>query len=658
MSIKYFSFTFLFIGFLCFTNLKAQDVNFLMKNGDKLFEDNFYRKALPFYEQVLATEPNNAEALFKSGVCYLNRYSKDKALVNIQKAYEIDPKVDKHVRYWLGRAYHLNYQFDKAKEEYTVYKNTLGKADSRRKEVEQYIEQVDLSKKYIMVPSNFLVENLGPSINSSFSEHSPVASINDSVLYFTTRRLKEGEKEEKDGEPFEDVFISKKNADGSWTSPESLNLNTSGHDASIQLFDNDTKLLLYRSTKDGDIFVSQKEGDKWGDPKSFVEINSRDFESDAFVSHDGKTVYFATNHYKKFGDMDIYYITKNEDGSWSKHKEMEGEINTEGDEDAPFITPDGKTLYFSSRGHKGMGGFDVFRSKLQSDGSWSDPVNLGYPINTPDDDVYFYYAASDDRAYIASYRDGGYGEKDIYCVTPIENVIVYGKVTEDKTGKAIDGAQISFKSTKKITNPSEDKKAVVSGEYKDINVLSYNTYKVEIAKNGELLSTDSLQIPSISKEGQTIHKDFVVPFKGNPIDTQVVATVDTTTKTPTEVKPKDKEPAVTVAHPVLEKELVVYFGSSSAVVSDSYKEEIKTLLAAYTKVKSISVQGHADDKGPDVVNDRISKARASEVAKYIANKTKTKIASRSFGESQPAVPNDSDENRAKNRRVVIKVSGE
>jgi outer membrane protein OmpA-like peptidoglycan-associated protein/YHS domain-containing protein len=465
--------------------------------------------------------------------------------------------------------------------------------------------------------------------------------------------LKEGEKEEKDGEPFEDIFISKKNADGSWTSPTSLNLNTSGHDASIQLYDNDTKLLLYRSTKDGDIFISQKEGYKWGDPKPFTEINSRDFESDAFVSPDGKTVYFATNHYKKFGDMDIYYITKNEDGSWSKHKEMEGEINTEGDEDAPFITPDGKTLYFSSRGHKGMGGFDVFKSKMQPDGSWSDPVNLGYPINTPDDDVYFYYAASDDRAYIASYRDGGYGEKDIYCVTPLENVIVYGKVTEDKTGKAIDGAQISFVSTKKVTNTSEDKKAVVAGEYKDINVLSYNVYKVEISKNGELLSTDSLVIPSVSKEGQTLNKDFVVPFKGNPAD--VVAD---TTKKEIVANEKDKTPVDVVSKPVLEKELIVYFPSSSSVLDNSYKNEIKALLAAYGKVKSISVQGHADDRGPDALNEKISKARAFSVSNYLTTKTKAKISSEAFGERQPAVPNDSDENRAKNRRVVIKVLGE
>lgn len=637
-----------------FVSIKAQDVKFLMNSGDKLFSDNYYRNALPFYEQVLTIEPNHAKALFKSGVCYLNRYSKDKALKNIQKAYELDQSVDKHIHYWLGRAYHLSYQFDKAKEEYVVYAESLRKSDSRRKEVEQYIDQVALCKQYVAKPSNFLVENLGAVINSSFSEHSPVASLNDSTLLFTTRRSAgDGAKEEKDGEPFEDIYMSKKQPDGSWSAPQSIQLNTSGHDASIQLYDNDTKLLLYRSSKDGDIYISQKEGDKWGDPKAFSEINSGDFESDAFVSADGKTVYFATNHYKKFGDMDIYYITKNDDGSWSKHKELEGDINTDADEDAPFITPDGKTLYFSSRGHKGMGGFDVYKSILQSDGSWSNPVNLGYPINTPDDDVYFYYASSDDRAYIASYRDGGYGEKDLYGIAPIEHVLVYGKVLEDKTGKAIDGAEISFKSTKLITNESKDQEHVVAGEYKDINVLSYNVYKVEISKGGELLSTDSLVIPIYSKEGQSINKDFTVPFRGNPADTQsVVAVVPDTTKKAIVSTP------VSVTPQLLEKELIVYFELNSAVVASSSQQEVSALLASFKKVNSIKVEGHTDDTGSDALNMRLSKVRAAAVAKYLASKTKASVKSDGFGESKPMVPNDSDENRAKNRRAVVKVSGE
>ncbi len=650
MSMKCF-YSFLFLFFVSsIGNIQSQDIKSLMKSGDKLFSDNMYRNALPFYEQVLTTEPNNAEALFKSGVCFLNRYSKDKALVNIQKAFELNPEVDKHIHYWLGRAFHLNYQFDKAKEEYTTYAQSLRKSDSRRKEVEQYIEQVGTCKQSVAKPTDYLVENLGPLINSSFSEHSPVASVNDSTLMFTTRRVvEEGGKEEKDGEPFEDIYISKKKSDGVWTAPESIHLNTSGHDASIQLYDNDKKLLLYRSSKDGDIYTSQKEGDKWGDPKAFSEINSGDFESDAFVSADGNKVYFATNHYKKFGDMDIYYVTKNNDGSWSKHKELEGDINTDGDEDAPFITPDGKTLYFSSRGHKGMGGFDVYKSTLQSDGSWSNPVNLGYPINTPDDDVYFYYASSDDIAYIASYRNGGYGEKDIYSIAPIKPVLVYGKVLEEKTGKVIDGVKISFKSTKVVTNSSEDMEDIVTGAYKDINVLSYNVYKVELTKGGVLLATDSLVVPLASKDGQTIEIDFTLPFTGDPKDT-VTAVAVVPVVVPVVIP--------VVESGVREKELIVYFDLNSSTVSSTSKQEISDLLLSYSKVTAVKVQGHTDDSGSDALNMKLSKSRAGTVANYIKTKSKASITSEGFGESQPLVTNDSPENKSKNRRVVLIVSGE
>ena len=657
MNMKYFYTLLLLFVCTCFSSLQAQDVKFLMNNGDKLFADNYYRKALPFYEQVLAKEPDHAKALFKSGVCYLNRYSKGKAIVNIEKAYKLDEKVDKHIHYWLGRAYHLSYQFDKANEEYTIYAESLRKSDSRRKEVEQYIDQVGRSKKYVAKPSDFLVQNLGENVNSSFSEHSPVASLNDSVLLFTTRRtVIEGEKEEKDGEPFEDIYMSLRQADGTWSKPTNIGLNTSGHDASIQLFDNDNKLLLYRSSKDGDIYISQKEGDKWGDPKAFSDINSGDFEADAFVTADGNKVYFATNHYKKFGDMDIYYVTKNEDGSWGKHKELEGDINTDGDEDAPFITPDGKTLYFSSRGHDGMGGFDVFKSTLNSDGSWADPVNLGYPINTPDDDVYFYYASSDDRAYIASYREGGYGEKDLYAIMPIEKILMYGTVLEDKTGKKIEGAQIKYTSTKDVTNSSEDQETVQSGEYKDIEVLSYNVYKVEITQGGEVLLTDSVEVPLYSAKGSTLQKNYVIPFKGNPADTVTTADI-TKLADSTKTDPKSSIVETSQEAEKLEKELIVYFDLNSAVVSASSKKEILDLLKSYAKISTITIEGHTDSTGTDALNMRLSKSRAAVVAKYIATQNKAKSSSKGFGESTPMVPNDSPANQAKNRRVVVKVSG-
>ncbi|MFN6943683.1 MAG: OmpA family protein [Cytophagaceae bacterium] len=511
MKIKYFL---LALVILCSAQVSvyAQDnVNSLMKRGNKLFKLEQYRKALPFYEKVLEQKPGHADATFKAGVCYLHRYSKEKALEYILKARELDSNVNKFYLFWLGRAYHSNYEFDKALEAYTEYQNSLKRTDQRNKEVEKFIRQVNNAKEFVRTPQNFIVKNLGPVINTSFSEHSPVVSENDSILYFTSRRETPQGKEDYDGEFFEDVYKTIKQADGSWSKPEPITLNTSGHDASIQLYDNDSKMLLYRQAKGGDIYYTEKVGEQWLEPVKFANINTRDFEADAFITEDGKTAYFATNHYKQKGDLDIYVIHLDDDGNWSKPKELGGVINSNEDEDAPFITPDGNTLYFSSRGHKSMGGFDVFKSTKDEKGNWTEPVNMGHPINTPDDDVYFYFSGVKNKSYMASYREGGYGEKDIYEILPISKVIVKGNVVEDQSEKEIDNVSLKFTSLKKTTTPSSDESKANRGTY-EVNIFSHNTYKVEIFENGTLISTQELEIPHETDE-VVVAKDFVVPFK-------------------------------------------------------------------------------------------------------------------------------------------------
>ncbi|HEY8401562.1 MAG TPA: OmpA family protein [Cytophagaceae bacterium] len=500
-----------FLSSICVLSSVAQDVGALMKKGNKLFKDEQYRNALPFFEQVLKQKPEEKEAIFKAGVCYLHRYSKEKALELLLKAYSVDSTI-KHIDFWLARAYHQNYQFDKAIQHYTKYSNSLSKRDDRRKDMEKYIAQTNTAKEFVNNPQNYIVRNMGEAINTSFSEHSPVGSINDDYLLFTSRRDNvTGGKEDLDGEFFEDIFQSKK-VGNVWSKPEIVSLSTTGHDASIQLYDNDTKLLIYKFTKGGDIYYSEKEGDQWKEPKQFPGINTRDYEADAFITADGKTLYFATNHYKKEGDLDIYYITKDDNGNWSKPKELKGKINTDEDEDAPFITPDGNTLYFSSRGHKNMGGYDVFKSTKDANGNWSEPVNLGHPINTPDDDVYFYLVNNGKKGYLASYREGGYGEKDIYEILPIQNVIIKGIVTADGSGKPLDNLGVTFTSIKNTTTPNSDRTMTKEGAY-TAKVFSYNSYKAAVLRNGDTLYTEIFEIPYYEEPDYVIEKNFSIPWE-------------------------------------------------------------------------------------------------------------------------------------------------
>ncbi|HWZ21276.1 MAG TPA: hypothetical protein VNW06_01410, partial [Cytophagaceae bacterium] len=260
----------------------AQDISSSLKKANSLYKDDQFRNALPFYEEVLKAQPDNTEALYKSGICYLNRFSKEKALENILKAYNKDSSVSKHIRYWMGRAYHLNYKFDEALLSYSIYKNSLRKVDKRSDDLRIHLEQTKLAAELYKSPKNFLVLNMGSNINSSFSDHSPVISVDGKTLYFTSRRVIDStKKEELDGEPFEDIFFSKKIDSLTWGKPEKIHLNTTGHDATCQLYDNDTKMIIYKFYKDGDIYCCEKDGDHWTTPKPFANINTKKFESSA-----------------------------------------------------------------------------------------------------------------------------------------------------------------------------------------------------------------------------------------------------------------------------------------------------------------------------------------------------------------------------------------
>lgn len=514
----FFVILFLFLSVPLF----SQSTKLLFQEGNKLFKQEHYRKALPYLEKVLEAEPNNAEAMFEAGVCYLHRYSKEKALQFILKAYALDPKVSKYIHFWLGRAYHQNYQYDKAIEHYNIYKGSLGKADQRRKEADKHIAQTNTARQFTANPEDYRVRNLGPVVNSIYSEHSPVSSSNDSLLLFTSRRHDvTGGKEDLDGEFFEDVFQTYKQADGSWSAPVKFPLNTSGHDASIQLFDKDTKMLLYREAKGGDIYYSEKDQatQTWREPQKFANINTPDFEADAFIAPDGKSAYFATNHYKKVGDLDIYYITKKEDGTWGRPQELPGRINTSEDEDAPFISPDGKTLYFSSRGHKNMGGFDIFKSTLDNSGNWSQPVNLGYPINTPDDDAYYYMLSSGKKAYVSSYREGGYGEKDLYEISPIPKVLFVSKFNFCQ-GKS-EGYNISIKSLLKTTRPVSVGGKIQDNQYTS-TLTSFNTYRIAVFNARDTIYAENFEIPFMEEDNKKITKVINIGCPEGYKDTVIV----------------------------------------------------------------------------------------------------------------------------------------
>lgn len=625
----------LLLFFFCATlSLSAQENKELIRIGDKYLKNKQYRKALPFFEQALKTDSTNITAIYKSSICHLYRYSKEKSLQGFLKVYAVDSTYDKFVYFWMARAYHLNYQFDNALKYYSMYKTKLAKWDTRQKEVDWYMEQARRAREFTSNPKNFVVQNLGNQVNSSYSEHSPVASLSDSILLFTSRRDKDNSKEDFDGEPFEDIFIVKKQGDGTWSAPELFEINTSGHDACIQFFDNDQKLFIYRQTRGGDIYVVEKVDGQWQNPKKFPVINTRGFESDAFMTADGSTVYFATNRYKKLGDLDIYYVTKKSDSSWTKPKMLKGRINTDEDEDAPFITADGKTMYFSSRGHNSMGGYDVYKTVLGPDGKWSKPENLGYPINTPDDDVYYYLSGTSNHAYMSSYRDGGFGEKDLYEIIPVESVVIVGTVTEEKTNKVLDKYDMVLQPLSgSMPNAKEATTVTQQGNY-NTSVLSANAYLLKISKDGKVLKTDTLKVPIVDHVGDTIRYNLVVPFHGNPADT---------------IPPPVIKPKVYTDN--------VFFAVKSYAFDAKAKKQLDKFIEYVKQHKEVQavISGHADESGGDDINQKLSEDRAKAVYDYLKSHgvPVDRIEIRSFGDTKPLGDNTTEAGKALNRRVEI-----
>ena len=424
---------------------------FAQKYDKDLFEKNFYLaegliekedfvEALKIYQDLLQMDPQNSNINFKIGYCYLNTVlEKNKSIHFLRSATKnvmIDAQPENHLEkaapletyLYLAEAYHLNYQFQEALNIIDTIKISIPKYKN------EFITNIDQLETYckngihfMKYPVKMFVTNLGQGLNSEFDEHSPVFTADESTLIFTTKRKgSTGDKTTEDGQYFEDIYLSQRKSDTSWSEPVSIsqNINTSGHEASIGLSVDGQELFIYKdesnmvNEKDGNIYYSKIDGDIWRTPvKLGPTINTKYNENHASISADGMELYFTSDRPGGFGGMDIYISKKLPNGNWGEAQNLGPAINTAEDEIGPFIHPDGVTVFFSSKAHKCMGGFDIFFSSKNEEGEWDEPTNIGYPINTPSDDVFYMPTPDGRRAYYASHKSGGIGRNDIYLIT-------------------------------------------------------------------------------------------------------------------------------------------------------------------------------------------------------------------------------------------------
>lgn len=415
---------FSFILIFCSLSVKAQDLKPLQEpflDAEYFFMNQDYSDALGYYLQVYDKLPENANIAYRIGVCYLNIDGKknlsidylEKACKNMSAKHKEGSisqfSAPYDALFDLGNAYLVNYQFDKAKDAFSRYALTLLPDDRENHEfVDQHIRSCDIAKELLEKPVSFTEENLGEPFNDEKSNFNPVISADGKTFAFMVT-LK-----------FYDAIMVTKLVNGKWTVPVNItpDLQSDG-DMYISSLSADGKVLFLSRDDDynSDIYSSTFDGTKWGPTvKLNKNINTRYWESHGFISEDGNQLIFASDRPGGFGGLDLY-ISKKVNGDWGPAVNIGPEINTPFNEDRPFLINDGKTLFFSSQGHLNMGGYDLFRSDLQSNNLWSKPQNLGYPINTPDDNIFFMPVDKGRAGYYAIFKEaGGAGNKDIYKI--------------------------------------------------------------------------------------------------------------------------------------------------------------------------------------------------------------------------------------------------
>ncbi|MCB9361056.1 MAG: PD40 domain-containing protein [Flavobacteriales bacterium] len=402
-------------------SLKAQtpELKKIIKSADVRFDMHDYYGAEKLYAEAYSMDSTNATVNFRLGVCKFEMKDHKSAEFYFIKS---SSAVSLEIFRYKAAIAHADKKFKKAINYYNAYKIINGEKDLTNEEANNLIAKAIYAENVIKNPRNVSIINVGSNINTEYDEYVPLISADEEIMIFTSRRPEStGKLLDPNGRYFEDIYSSK-SLGKEWQKPVQLGkgINTNTNDASAGLSADGQLLFIFRTNEDlisGDLYECRMGLDEWEMPKKMPSnINSKDIESSASIVPNERTLYFSSDREGGFGGKDIYKVERLPNGTWGAVQNLGPTVNTAEDEDAPFIHADGKTLYFSSTGHQNMGGYDIFKTKLNEAGEWSNPENLGYPINSVTDDIFYVVAADGKTGYYSSSREGGYGGQDIYKV--------------------------------------------------------------------------------------------------------------------------------------------------------------------------------------------------------------------------------------------------
>lgn len=637
-----------------------------LKQGNKYFEQGrrSYPLALDYFVKAGIFNPNNAELNYKTGIAFLGSGFKSKCLDYFEKAYKLNPAFE-DIQYYLGRGYHLNLMWDKAIDKYKVYKNEIQSDKSKRDkmpEIDKLIKECEYGKEYVKNPVRVFIENLGPTVNSKYSDFSPVITADESVLFFTSRRESStgGKIDMEDGQFYEDVYVTRK-INGKWETPVNMGspINTDYHDATAGLSTDGQRLYLFDGERgNGDLFITSLKGDKWTKPESVGKnINTDARETSLCMSPDENTLFFVSERQDGKGGRDIWLSKKDKKGRWSDPVNA-GNINTQYNEESVFMHPDGKTFYFSSQGHTTMGGYDVFKSTYEN-GVFSAPVNLGHPVNTPDDDVFLVISASGKHGYYASFDKNGYGEKDLMMITflgPEKPVMLLNEDNLIASKAAPQRLNLVEPPVKVTENAATILKGVISDQLTqtpvEADIELVDNMKNELIatfKSNSLSGKYLVSLPSGKNYGIAVkHPDYL--FHSENFDIPLSTGYQ-------EIEKNVQLKKVAVGSKIILRN--IFFDFDKATLRSESAAELERLIQLLNDIPTmrIEISGHTDSRGADDYNLKLSDNRSKAVVDYLTAKgiAAKRLEFKGYGETQPIATNDTDEGRQLNRRTEFKI---
>ena len=630
--------------------------------------DIYFKQAQPFLMKANEFNPNNAYLNYMLGVISFNlNPQSDAACKYLEKALSLNGKIPLDATYLLGWALQFQLKWDDAIKYYQAYLNFLNsdpKANNLAiEDVNKKMSECRVGKREVANPQRIFVDNLGPNINTSYPEYSAFISADESMMVLTSRRENStgGKLDEGDGWPFEDLYQSFK-VNGKWSPVQNFGpiVNSPDHDATSGLSSDGTTMFIfkYKEKDGGDIYVSNLTGNTWNKPEHLNKnINSKSHESSVSLSYDSKRLYFISDREAGLGAGDIYYSDKDLKEDWGPAVNVGPSLNTKYDEEGVFIHPDGKTIYFSSKGHSTMGGYDIFKSTFEN-GKWGEPVNIGYPINGPDDDVFFVISGSGNHGYFASSKQGGFGDKDIYRITFLGPEKAPVLMNEDNLLASVAAPVSEFKAEKIVSNGP--KMTILKGVVSDAKTYKLLEAAIELIDNSlnEVIATFKsnsttgkylVSLPSGKNYGIAVKKDGYL-FHSENFDL----------KTSEEFQEVEKNIAlkpIEVGQSIVLKN--IFFDFDKATIRPESANELDRLIKLLTENPTLKIElgSHTDSKGSDEYNQKLSQSRSQSVVTYLIGKgiATDRLVAKGYGESVPVATNDTEAGRQENRRSEFKI---